>query len=382
MALTGEALGPPLLPPGNAASIARELSGLIESATARAPHPVSVDGAALLGERAACTSRTRNGNISVGGSSRLLPTRDSWAVVTKARPDDVLLIGALVGESLTPESVWPHLAAWLASTSDDEVASRIALLGIAGGVVEDRPLVERSPVCTPTRFRSVENALVVDFSALWAGPLCAHLLGLAGARIVKVETPQRPDGARQGNSEFYRLLHGGHESVVLDPSLPRERTALAQLVAHADIVIEASRPRALLGFGLDAERFVDAGGLWISITADGRASDRIGFGDDIAAANGLIARDNYGRPLFVGDAIADPLTGLVAAAAAFTAPTTQGHLIDISMSDVVRSTLVRSEGPADILDVRVPHRRAPTGRVAASGSHTATVLSDLNIESV
>ena len=41
------------------------------------------------------------------------------------------------------------------------------------------------------------HPLVVDLSALWAGPLCAHLLGLAGARVVKVESLGRPDGARR-----------------------------------------------------------------------------------------------------------------------------------------------------------------------------------------
>ncbi|WRZ90036.1 CoA transferase [Streptomyces sp. NBC_01007] len=56
---------------------------------------------------------------------------------------------------------------------------------------------------------------MVDLSALWAGPLCAHLLGLTGARITKVESAARPDGARRGSAEFYRLLHQGHECRVL-----------------------------------------------------------------------------------------------------------------------------------------------------------------------
>src|SRR5699024_4284818 len=125
------------------------------------------------------------------------------------------------------------------------------------------------------------------FSALWAGPLCAHVLGLAGARVVKVEIPSRTDGARRGDAEFYRLLHGGHESVALDPSAPDERRALGELVRAADIVIEGSRPRALAGFGLDADAFVAEGGTWVSITAHGRTSHRIGFGDDVAASAGL-----------------------------------------------------------------------------------------------
>ena len=131
--------------------------------------------------------------------------------------------------------------------------------------------------------------------------------------------PVSPDGARCGNREFYRVLHGGHESVVLDPTDTDQRRALGVLVGAADIVIEASRPRALAGFGLDAAAFVAGGGTWISITAHGREANRIGFGDDIAAGAGLVARDAIG-PVFVGDAIADPLTGLAAAALAMSAP--------------------------------------------------------------
>ena len=239
---------------------------------------------------------------------------------------------------------------------------------------------------------------MVDFSALWAGPLCAHLLGLAGARIVKVETPHRPDGARRGDPGFYRLLHAGHRSVVLDPDTREGRHAMTALVQAADIVIEASRPRALARFGLDADEAVAAGTTWVSITAYGRAIDRIGFGDDIAAASGLVARDLDGTPMFCGDAIADPLTGLTAAVLAATAPVDGGGVLwDIAMADVVAATLPSAEAPAYapaarrykgawIVDtsagpvpVAAPRRREITGEAAESGRHTSSVLRELGV---
>lgn len=380
MALTGRPDGPPKLPPGNAASTARACSRFVEEATAGTGNPVVVDGAALLAERAAFTGRTRNGTVSVGGSARFCPTRDGWAVISHARPDDLLLLGALVGEELSNDNVWPRVTRWLASQSDEQITARITLLGIAGGVVtEPAPSAPLIPSASQ-HFRPVEGTLVVDFSALWAGPLCANLLGMAGARIVKVETPQRPDGARRGNRDFYDLLHGGHESVVLDPSSAEERAALAALVSRADIVIEASRPRALRGFGLDAEKFVRAGACWMSITANGRASDRIGFGDDIAASNGLIAHDEDGTPMFVGDAIADPLAGLAAAATILASSPAHGHLFDMSMARVVASTLAAVDTPSEIARVLPPRRREPTGNSPASGDTTITTLSSLGIE--
>ncbi|MDH3011216.1 CoA transferase [Gordonia alkanivorans] len=338
--LTGRPDGPPLIPPGHAAARARELTDWIRTASAGA---VDVDGAALLGERAALTGHRRQGDLTPGGSGRLLPASDGWVAVSCARPDDPLLLGALIESEVTEDDHWPKVAAWLAGHSRADFDERAALLGIAGGgvahgaAIADAARDALRPNGVP---RPVDGLLVVDFSALWAGPLCAHLLGLAGARVVKVETPQRPDGARRGNQDFYRLLHDGHESAVLDPSIAAEREALHRLVAAADIVIEASRPRALRGFGLRAEDFVANGITWLSITAAGRDSHRIGFGDDIAASAGLVAADDAG-PMFVGDAIADPLAGLTAAALAMCEPG-NGTLWDISMRATVASTL---DGP-------------------------------------
>ncbi|WP_236791061.1 CoA transferase [Amycolatopsis sp. GM8] len=370
VALTGPATGPPLVPPGRAATFAREVA-------ARCSLPV--DGALLLSERAAFTGHHRRGAVSVGGSCRILPAADGWAAMSCARPDDPLLFGALVGAEL-PADPWPAIAHWVAEHTGDELVEAATPLGLAAGPI--RVPAERPCSPRPDRTRSVAGLLVVDFSSLWAGPLCAHLLGLLGANVVKVETPQRPDGARRGEPEFYRLLHAGHRSVVLDPETASGRRALARLVETADIVIEASRPRALARFGLDALAAAEAGTIWVSITAYGRKSDRVGFGDDVAAANGLVARGEDGTPYFCGDAIADPLTGLVATELARTAPDDgQGVLYDVAMADVVASTLDPALPGSPLVEgtPAAPRRRTVAGTAPASGAHTAEVLRELGI---
>ncbi|TCJ97624.1 CoA transferase family III [Nocardia alba] len=389
VALSGRPDGPALVPPGHAATRARELSSTLAAVSAQA---IAVDGAQLLGERAALMDLRRRGTVSAGGHCRLLPSADGWAAVSCARPDDPLLLGALIGDDLDAADPWPALADWVRAHRGDDLLERAELLGVAAGPVRPAAPARCPAPLTP---RSVEGLLVVDFSALWAGPLCAHLLGLAGARVVKVETPARPDGARRGSPQFYALLHHGHESVVLDPTDSTGRSALRALVDAADIVIEASRPRALAGFGIDAEAAVGRGACWVSITAAGRASNRIGFGDDIAAAAGLVAFDTHsGTPAFVGDAIADPLTGLTAAVLAVSAPADgRGVLWDISMTDVVASTLTAdpvpptsrrgdtwfvesADGP---IPVAKPVSRKPIGPAADSGADTARVLESLRI---
>ncbi|MFD0686420.1 CoA transferase [Actinomadura fibrosa] len=392
VALTGRPGGPPLVPPGRGALLARQLAEIFaDRAGARLP----LDGSRLLSERAAFTGHRRRGTVSAGGACRLLPTADGWAAVSCARPDDPALLGALTGTGAAIGDPWPDVTAWLREHTGAELAERAELLGVAAGPV--RPPAVPRPLPEPLPPRPVAGLLVADFSALWAGPLCAHLLGLAGARVVKVETPGRPDGARRGDPGFYRLLHAGHRSVVLDPAAPGGRRAMAALVDAADIVVEASRPRALARFGLDAEAAAAAGGTtWISITAYGRDDGRIGFGDDVAAASGLVRREPDGTPLFCGDAVADPLTGLVAAVLAASAPIAGGAVWDVAMADVVAATLDQEDGtppPAAVpcgdgwavetedgtVPVAEPVRREAAGTAPEPGRDTADVLGELGI---
>lgn len=361
-ALTGHPDGPPLVPPGRAASVAAGLGAVF-----------GVDGAALLGERAALTGRARAGRTSVGGACRLVPLSDGWAAVSCARPDDPALLGALVEHPLPEDDPWPLLRAALAGMPATALAERATLLGVAAAPVahpSPRPGTEDT---TPAGCADLRGRLVVSFAALWAGPLCAHLLRRAGAAVVTVETPRRPDGARRGEPRFHALLHHGERSVVLDPV--RDRAALHALVAAADVVIEGSRPRALRAWGLQAEEAVARGTTWVSITAAGRASDRVGFGDDVAAAAGLVALDRDGLPVFVGDAIADPLAGLTAAALAVREP---GVLHDVSMTAVVADTLDGTAG-GPVEEAPLPRHREIPSAGPALGADTAAVLTGLGL---
>jgi hypothetical protein len=331
MALTGRPGGPPLVARGRAATqVRRQLESL----------GVAIPG--LLGERAAHAELRRNAPWSCGGSFRILPSADGHVGLSLARESDVELVPALVEDSvdMVLADPWAAVASWVARTSSSDAEARIRLLALPGCAVPHTPPVDRAGVVVTAlgERNPHDEPLVVDLTSLWAGPLCAHLLGLRGAQVVKVESLQRPDGARFGSPAFFDLLHAGHRQITLD--FTTELDQLWDLISQADLVLEGSRPRALRQLGLIAEEAVARGTSWLSITAHGRDSDAVGFGDDVAAAASLVADDD-GEPLPAGDAVADPLTGVAAAVAAEAAlASEQARLIDVSMLHVTAEAAV------------------------------------------
>jgi crotonobetainyl-CoA:carnitine CoA-transferase CaiB-like acyl-CoA transferase len=330
MALTGRPDGPPLVATG-AAVAAR---GALLALQALAPEAVLPD-VRQLGERAALAGLHRAGDSSCGGATRLLPTADGHVALSLARPDDLDLVPALVEADV--DDPWTAVQAWVATRTGAQMRERAVLLGLPVGVLGETPAedvpwrVTAGHPGTPVTGRP----LVVDLSALWAGPLCASLLGMLGCDVVKVEDPARPDGARRGDPAFFDLLNAGARSVALDLRSASGREQLHDLLTRADVVVEGSRPRALAQLGVDAAAVAAAGTTWVSITAHGRdQGDRLGYGDDTAVAGGLVCHDDDG-PVFVGDAVADPLTGLHAALAAWAGVLAGGgRLVDVALARV------------------------------------------------
>lgn len=287
--------------------------------------------------------------MSAGGTCRLLPARGGrWVALNLARRADADLLAAWM-ERAWDGPVWDVVAEHLRATDAEEAVERAQLLGIPAAVATDPP----SEVATVRPVRVVPGAagrrrgepVVVDLSALWAGPLCARLLGERGARVLKVELAGRPDGARAGPPQFWDRLNGAKEDVVLDPSGSDGQGALAALLDDADVVVTAARPRAVAGLGLGLDRRVRERGLvWVSITGygfSGAWSDRVAFGDDAAVAGGVaVAAGGPDAPVFVGDAVADPLGGMHAAVGAVECLDDGiGAIVDVSMRDCVGHAL-------------------------------------------
>ncbi|MDV6264643.1 CoA transferase [Rhodococcoides yunnanense] len=305
--------------------------------TAAAPFGVPVED--LLAGRAALTGKRRQGRVSLGGKSRLVLARDAWFAITLARDSDVESVAALFTVSEKIDDPWAHIARaapdWIAA----ELVERAQLLGIPAAKLGEAhgPAIVASRLWTQREPSKIDHdLLVVDLSAMWAGPLCGHLLNKLGATVVKVESPNRPDGARSGNPDFFRWMNV--EKRMLSTTLSDTNVDVAALMDEADVVIESSRPRALQHLGLDAHsRRPRPGRVWVRITGYGQAigaREKVAFGDDAAVAGGLVGYDRRG-PVFCGDAIADPLSGLEAAyAVTESLARGGGELIDVSMAGV------------------------------------------------
>lgn len=396
MALTGYADGPPRAAPAAVALAMADAAARFTATAARRGRQLALDGPALLGERAALAGVARRGRVSPGGATRVLRAADGWLALTLARPDDLASLPAWLERRPGPDldrDPWAVAAAALAEQTVATAETRAVLLGLPAARVAPPPPAPPPPVRTaahgPRGERGAAPPLVVDLSSLWAGPLCAQLLGLAGARVVKVESRARPDGARRGPPAFFDLLHAGHEMVALDFARAEDRGALHALVTAADVVIESARPRALRQLGIDAEAIVATrpGLTWVAISGHGRAgpgAERVAFGDDAAAAGGLWALAGAGldAPLACADAAADPLAGLHAAAAALAAHDEGGGvLVDVALATVASAAAARApaaeEDPS--LPVAPPRARRPSGRARASGADTARVLAESDL---
>jgi hypothetical protein len=284
------------------------------------------------------------GPVSAGGSCRLLPAGDGqWVAMNLARRDDAELLAAWMGHDWDGP-VWDAVAGALVSWSADAAVERAQLLGLPAAVAAVAP-----PRSTRRRHtggpRRRAPRRILDLSSLWAGPLCARLLGTVCDLVVtKVEDPRRPDGARAGPPAFWAHLNAAKDECTLELTTAAGRDELAGLVADADVVVTSTRARTFSPLGLDPLAYVAGGGVWVAITGYGLFGpwrDRVAFGDDAAVAGGAaVAAGGPDAPVFVLDAVADPLAGLHGAATALAAlGTKRGALVDVAMRDVVADAL-------------------------------------------
>jgi hypothetical protein len=279
------------------------------------------------------------GLCSPNRACRLFRAADGWMALNLAREEDRELVPAWLGCGFGPDP-WDLVATHAPEHTCAALVAGADLLGLPAAAVgevladsQEAPRLELGAGC-------VRNGSfkVVDLSALWAGPMCGAVLAAMGAAVTRIESPRRPDPSAASTPDFYRRLNDAKTHLSLDLTQPDGRARLREAALAADVLITGARPRALAALGLDpAELFADHPGLvWVAVTGygwTGAAATRVAFGDDAAAAGGLVRWTPAGEPNFLGDALADPVTGLAAAIGALKGLTEGGGvLVDVSLA--------------------------------------------------
>jgi len=199
---------------------------------------------------------------------------------------------------------------------------------------------------------------VVELARVLAGPWCGQLLADLGAQVIKVERPGAGDDTRQWGPPFvtgadgealgaayYHSCNRGKQSVAIDIASEDGQTALRDLLADADVVIENYKVGGLVKYGLDPARLrADFPRLIVcSVTGFGQTgpyAHRAGYDYIVQAMSGFMSLTGEpdGPPQKAGIAYADIFTGMYSAVAILAAlrrrdVTGVGAHIDMALLD-------------------------------------------------
>jgi len=199
---------------------------------------------------------------------------------------------------------------------------------------------------------------VLDLTRVMSGPFCTSMLADLGAEVIKIEMPGFGEEGRHfaphinGESTYFALLNRGKRSVTVNLKAPEGIALIRDLAQQADVLVENFRPGVMERLGLaPSELQADNPRLIVaSISGFGQSSpfaDWPAFDLVIQAMSGLmsVTGERGGRPLAVGESIADVATGMfaawgIAAALYDRERTGVGRRLEVAMLDSVFSMLL------------------------------------------
>lgn len=199
----------------------------------------------------------------------------------------------------------------------------------------------------------LEGIRVVDYTRLFAGPLCTMTLADLGADVIKVEAPGGDDARHfgppflGGEGMNFMALNRGKRSIVLDLKTEQGRAASARLTAEADVVVENFRPGVAdrLGIGYQQIAAVNPSVVHCSISGFGPAggeSERPALDLILQAVSGVMLRqaDDEGTPRLLCVTIADTFAAAQAVqgilAALFVRERTgEGQSVSVSLLEAI-----------------------------------------------
>ena len=204
----------------------------------------------------------------------------------------------------------------------------------------------------------LDGLTILDLSRVLSGPYCTMLAADMGARVIKIEHPDRGDDTRAwgppfvgGESAYYLSINRNKESVAVDFKDAGGKAIVEQLAGRADIVVENFRPGTLdaLGLGYDVLGQRHPNLIWVSISGYGQNGPRRaepGYDAVAQAEGGLMSVTGAagGEAVRLGVAIADIASGMFAFQGLLLAliargRSGRGQRVDVSLLDSVTALL-------------------------------------------
>ena len=226
---------------------------------------------------------------------------------------------------------------------------------------------------------------VIDLTAMVMGPYSTQIMADMGADVIKIETPEGDNtrnisvGPEPGMSGVFVNVNRGKRSVVLDLRSEAGKSALRELVAHADVFIHSMRAKAIarLGFSYADVVAINPSIVYTNCYGYGHRgpdADLTAYDDTIQAECGLpvVQQMLTGEASYVGTIIADKVAGLTALYATTMAlfhreRTGEGQEVEVSMFETMASFMLVEHangamfdpplGPAVYPRVVAPNRR-------------------------
>ena len=202
---------------------------------------------------------------------------------------------------------------------------------------------------------------VLDVTNVLAGPFCCYQLALLGADVIKVETPETGDLARQlgADTELSAKLmgasflaqNGGKKSITINLKTQGGKEIFKRLAKTSHAVVENFRPGVMtrLGVGYDALKAINPAIVYCAISGfgqDGPMKDAPAYDQIIQGLSGTmsITGDKNSAPLRVGYPVCDSIGGMTAAfaiagALVGQAKNGEGRFIDVAMLDSTIATM-------------------------------------------
>lgn len=206
----------------------------------------------------------------------------------------------------------------------------------------------------------LQGITVLDLGQIYNGPYATFLMGMAGARIIKIE-PLEGESMRQrtligGAALPFAMLNSNKQAVTLNLKTQRGREILLDMARRADVLLENFLPGKLdkLGIGYEALREVNprlimASGSGYGSTGPYREYPAMDI--SIQAMSGAMSVTGFpdGPPTKIGPALCDFSAGVHLYGAVVTAlyereKTGQGQKVEVAMLDAIYFSLASSLG--------------------------------------